>query len=150
VRSWSGSLRAAGTAVLAVAALGVLTACSRAADAPDTSSSLLRLYEHHASNEEVEASGTVRKVLGTRLTRSGNHEGFIVEVPVPLTSQSLRVKIEDNVDISGSIPLAAGDHVHFRGEYVYDSRGGIVHWTHHDPRMRHEPGFIEVNGKRYS
>ena len=33
--------------------------------------------------------------------------------------------------------MRAGDDVQVRGEYIYDPRGGIIHYTHHDPRGRH-------------
>jgi hypothetical protein len=62
----------------------------------------------------------------------------------------LTVRVEDNVDLTGPIPLAPGDAVTVRGEYEYDRRGGVIHWTHRDPRGRHPPGYVDVNGERYN
>jgi hypothetical protein len=57
--------------------------------------------------------------------------------------------VEDNVDLTGPIPLAAGDDVLVRGEYIYDPRGGLVHETHRDPRGRRPAGYVQTGGKLY-
>ncbi len=45
--------------------------------------------------------------------------------------------------------LKPGDIVEFCGEYVDNDRGGLVHWTHRDPRGRHAHGWLRHNGKIY-
>jgi hypothetical protein len=40
--------------------------------------------------------------------------------------------------------------VEVRGEYIYDPRGGLIHYTHMDPRGRHPAGYIRANGKIYN
>lgn len=35
------------------------------------------------------------------------------------------------------------------GEYVWNSKGGLIHFTHHDPQRTHEGGYIEDNGTTY-
>jgi hypothetical protein len=84
----------------------------------------------------------VARVLGERYGRSGEHEGFIVQ---PDGGRALRV--EDNVNITGPIPLQRGDVVTLLGQLECDD--DVIHWTHHDPRGRHISGYIEVNGKTY-
>jgi hypothetical protein len=84
---------------------------------------------------------TVVRVLGIRNSYSGAHEGFLI------AAQQRRIKVEDNVDITGPIPLRRGDAVSLLGQYECDD--GVIHWTHRDPRGRHIAGYIEVNGQRY-
>ncbi|MEL7054408.1 MAG: DUF3465 domain-containing protein, partial [Cyanobacteria bacterium J06588_5] len=45
--------------------------------------------------------------------------------------------------------LRVGDRVSVKGEYEWNDRGGLIHWTHHDPRNVHEGGWIDHNGLRY-
>ncbi|HEY9180899.1 MAG TPA: DUF3465 domain-containing protein [Candidatus Baltobacteraceae bacterium] len=80
-------------------------------------------------------------VLGERSGRSGVHEGFVVSAGADT------YKVEDNVDITGPVPLQRGDAVSLLGQFECDD--GVIHWTHHDPRGRHPSGYIEVNGKLY-
>ena len=101
------------------------------------------------SNVEVTASGSVARILGTRLGPSGDHEGFLLHLR-GAGGHGLTVRVEDNVDITGPIPLQSGDDVEVRGEYIFDPRGGIVHYTHHDPRGRHSSGYVKVHDRLYS
>lgn len=83
----------------------------------------------------------VIRVLGIRNSYSGAHEGFLI------AAEQQRISVEDNVDITGPIPLHRGDTVSLLGQYECDD--GVIHWTHRDPRGRHPAGYIEVNGQRY-
>ncbi len=42
-----------------------------------------------------------------------------------------------------------GDRVTVKGEYEWNERGGLIHWTHRDPRSAHEDGWIEHANVRY-
>jgi hypothetical protein len=58
--------------------------------------------------------------------------------------------IAHNIDIAQRINnLTIGDTIYFSGEYVWNEKGGLVHWTHHDPRGRHESGWLKHNGTTY-
>ena len=60
------------------------------------------------------------------------------------------ILIAHNIDLAPRIPeLRRGDRVGFKGEYEWNERGGVVHWTHHDPRKSHEEGWIRHEGKTY-
>ena len=100
------------------------------------------------SGVEVTASGSVARVLGMRRGPSGVHEGFLLHLRGS-AGRGLTVRVEDNTDLTGPIPLAAGDDVEVRGEYIYDPRGGLIHYTHRDPRGRHAAGYVAVNGRTY-
>ena len=72
------------------------------------------------------------------------HQRFILQV-----EPSLTLLISHNIDLAPRVPLRAGDSISFRGEYEWNDRGGVVHWTHHDPRGRRRGGWIEHDGRRY-
>jgi hypothetical protein len=92
----------------------------------------------------IEITAVVEKVL--KDDRSGSrHQRFIVRLP---SGQTLL--IAHNIDIAPRIAgLAAGDTVSFSGIYEPNNKGGVVHWTHHDPAGRHAAGWIEHHGHRY-
>ena len=55
-----------------------------------------------------------------------------------------------NIDLSPRIEnLKKGDVVEFFGEYEYSPQGGVMHWTHHDPRGHHTDGWLKHQGKTY-
>jgi len=58
--------------------------------------------------------------------------------------------ITHNLDVAPRIAgLRVGDNVGFNGEYVWNERGGVIHWTHHYPQGRHVTGWVMHKGKRY-
>ncbi len=83
-------------------------------------------------------------VLPDQVGPTGRHERFLVRLP-----SGLALEIDDNIDIAPRAPVREGDTVLIRGEYIWRSGGGLVHFTHRDPRGRHADGWIEVRGKRY-
>ena len=89
-------------------------------------------------------SGTVTKLLSDDTTGS-RHQRFIITL-----SSGKTLLIAHNIDIAPKIAsLSEGGFVKFCGEYEMNAKGGVVHWTHHDPHNRHMGGFLEYNGKRY-
>lgn len=73
------------------------------------------------------------------------HQRFIVQLA---SGQTLL--ISHNIDIAPRIDgLELGDSVSFNGEYVWNAKGGIVHWTHHDPQGRHVAGWLKHKSQRY-
>lgn len=86
--------------------------------------------------------GTVVKNL--RDDREGNpHQRFLLEITPGIT-----LLVAHNIDLAKRVPVREGSQVTVSGEYVWNNRGGILHWTHHDPRGR-QGGWIELNGQRY-
>jgi hypothetical protein len=103
-----------------------------------------RAFESKASDIQVEGEGTVIRVLSDDLNGS-RHQRFIVQLA---SGQTLL--ISHNIDIAQRIGgLEVGDSVRFYGEYVWNEKGGVIHWTHHDPRARHVTGWVKHNGSTY-
>ncbi len=113
---------------------------------PPNDRALCDAYSAQRSNVEVVADGTVTHVLGVAPGRVSPHEGFLLRLA---SSCSLVVRVEANTDFTGTIPIALGQRVAVKGEYEFYPRGGVVHWTHRDPRGRHEGGYIETGGQVY-
>ncbi|MEJ0036012.1 MAG: DUF3465 domain-containing protein [Gammaproteobacteria bacterium] len=96
------------------------------------------------SGARVETMGVVERVLADDNSGS-RHQRFIVRLP---SGQTLL--IAHNIDIAPRLEgLARGDAVSFSGIYEPNDKGGVVHWTHHDPSGRHASGWIEHKGQRY-
>ncbi len=101
-------------------------------------------YANRASNLQVEGEGEVVKLLPDD-NKGSRHQKFLVRVASGKT-----LLFAHNIDLAGRIDdIKVGDHVSFRGEYVYNPKGGVVHWTHHDPRDEHPAGWIKHNGQTY-
>jgi hypothetical protein len=54
-----------------------------------------------------------------------------------------------NISIAPRVPLATGDRVEFMGRFDWNSAGGLLYRTHHDPNMVIEDGWLRHNGKVY-
>lgn len=106
--------------------------------------SIGRAFASRASNIQVQGEGTVSRILPDDLN-GARHQRFIVELA---SGQTLL--FAHNIDIAPRIDgLEVGDAVRFNGEYVWNAKGGVIHWTHHDPQGRHVAGWVVHKGKTY-
>jgi hypothetical protein len=98
----------------------------------------------HAHNVRVEGEGRVSKVLPDD-TEGSRHQRFLLRLDSGHT-----ILIAHNIDLAPRVAeLKPGDLVEFNGEYVWNERGGVVHWTHRDPSGRHGAGWLRHNGQTY-
>ena len=105
---------------------------------------LIRAISERRTAYQVQGSGTVTRVLSDDNDGS-RHQRFILQLE---TGQTLLVA--HNIDLAPRIEgLGPGDTVSFFGEYEWNERGGLIHWTHHDPGGRHVDGWLQYKGKRY-
>jgi hypothetical protein len=99
--------------------------------------SLQRAIAARADGVPVTGRGVVLKLL--RDDREGSpHQRILLRVDGGGT-----VLIAHNLELAPRVePLAVGDMLEFSGEYVWNEKGGVVHWTHPDPRGHHRAGWI--------
>jgi len=101
-------------------------------------------FRAHASGVQVSGKGITTRVLSDD-TDGSRHQRFILEL-----SSGQTVLIAHNIDLAPRISsLREGDPVEFNGVYEWNSKGGVIHWTHHDPEGRHEAGWLRHNGRTY-
>ncbi len=136
-------IRLAVAIVLAMVA-GLLRLLS---DAPITPSSngesgIVRAIEQRLSDQIVETDARV-----TRLLADDNHGSRHQRLLIDVDGHS--VLIAHNIDLAPRVPLKRGDTIRVRGEFEWNDKGGVIHWTHHDPKRRHPAGWIEHDGRRY-
>lgn len=101
-------------------------------------------YAKHLSDVQVQGKGRVSRILPDDNDGS-RHQRFIL---VLASGQTLLVA--HNIDLAPAIAnLKTGDMVGFNGEYEWNNKGGVIHWTHHDPRGGHPAGWLMHQGTIY-
>ena len=101
-------------------------------------------FDRHQSNVQVQSVGRVKAVLSDD-NEGSRHQKFILGLENGLT-----VLVAHNIDLAPRIKnIQKGDTVEFYGEYEYTEKGGVIHWTHHDPQNRHVGGWLKYEGEIY-
>ena len=110
----------------------------------DDQHKIMQAYQQQSSNIQVQGRGVVKAILPDDNDGS-RHQKMILKLENGLT-----VLIAHNIDLAPRIEgLKKGDTVEFYGEYEYSQKGGVIHWTHHDPRGKHIDGWLKYQGKIY-
>jgi hypothetical protein len=112
--------------------------------APDADAVLATAFESRQSNLQVKGQGQVVRILAD--DRDGSrHQRFILRLDSGQT-----ILIAHNIDLAPRVSgLERGDTVAFHGEYEWNAKGGVIHWTHDDPDGRHVAGWLKHNGQIY-
>lgn len=88
--------------------------------------------------KQVMTQGTVCRILEDD-NKGRRHQRFLIELKSGQT-----ILIAHNIDLAGRVaPLAVGDILLVNGEYAFNEKGGVIHWTHRDPKGRHQHGWIK-------
>jgi hypothetical protein len=118
----------------------VLLQCSFFANAI----SLEQAIQQRTSNVQVKGTGTVIRLLKDD-NRGSRHQKFILKL-----ASNKTILIAHNIDLAPRInAISTGDIIAFYGEYEWNNKGGVVHWTHHDPNGHHIGGWLKHNGTTY-
>lgn len=100
-------------------------------------------FKAKKSDVQVSGHGLVIKLLKDD-NKGSRHQKFLVQINAQQT-----LLFAHNIDLAPRVPLQTGDTISFYGEYVYNPKGGVIHWTHHAPQGDHVAGWILHNGKKY-
>ena len=108
-------------------------------------SSLHNAIANKAQDIQVEGKGHVVAILPDD-NKGSRHQKFILKVDNGTT-----VLVAHNIDLAPRIDgIQKGDSVAFYGEYIWNEKGGVVHWTHYDPNNKHPHGWLKHNNRTYS
>ena len=102
-----------------------------------------KAYADQRSKVWVEVQGRISRLLSDD-NEGSRHQRFILELDSGHT-----VIVAHNIDLAKRIPLEKNDTITLAGRYEWNNRGGVVHWTHHDPENRRKGGWIKFNGTVY-
>lgn len=101
-------------------------------------------YENQRSDLQIRGDGEVIEVL------SDDHDGSRHQRFILRTSTGQTILVAHNVDLAARVEdLKVGDRIEFNGEYDWNTKGGVIHWTHGDPQGWHEGGWIKHEGRTY-
>jgi len=101
-------------------------------------------FTHHKSDIQVKGSGSVIKLLADD-NQGSRHQRFLLRLGTGQT-----ILIAHNIDLAAKISnLEINDVVEFYGEYEWNAKGGVIHWTHRDPNNRHVHGWLKHKGTSY-
>ena len=114
------------------------------ADRGGQNNAIKQAFLNRESDKQVSGQGIVAKVLPDD-NEGSRHQKFILQL-----DRDQSILVAHNIDLAPRLDgLREGDRVKFYGEYEWNDRGGVLHWTHHDPGGRHPDGWLEYKGKRY-
>lgn len=121
---------------------------------------IIEVSEHPAASKVVTSPNSKKKLI-LKHGRWTKGEGIIIKVlpddTNPPCHQRLLLKISDdrtllithNVDLAPRVENPQrGDLISFYGEFIDNEKGGLIHWTHHDPNGG-RGGYIIHNSIRY-
>ncbi|NOQ15053.1 MAG: DUF3465 domain-containing protein [Methyloprofundus sp.] len=105
---------------------------------------LAELFAQQRSDVQVEGMGRVIVILADDLQGS-RHQRFIIQL-----NSGQTLLIAHNIDLAPRVnALSVGDFIEFFGEYEWNDKGGVIHWTHYDPAGNHLDGWILHNNIVY-
>ncbi|MFK8012253.1 MAG: DUF3465 domain-containing protein [Marinicellaceae bacterium] len=99
------------------------------------------LYISKASGKFVEFKATVENILNDDL-KGDKHQRLILRI-----SPKRTVLLAHNIDVAPRVPVKIRDSVLVKGQYEWNEKGGVVHWTH--KKDNNPYGWILHKNKKY-
>lgn len=110
----------------------------------DVNQTVVNAFERRQSDVWVQGAGVVTKLLPDD-NKGSRHQKFLVRI-----NEKQSLLFAHNIDLSPRInALKVGDSIEFKGEYVFNPKGGVIHWTHHDPKGQQQGGWIKHQGNTF-
>ena len=104
-------------------------------------SNIDQLHSSRTSGTMVTFEATVYKLLRDDLT-GDKHQKMI------LKTGNKTLLLAHNIDIAPRVPVIKGDKLLIKGQYEWNEKGGLVHWTHRSNNS-HPQGWIKFNNTKY-
>lgn len=109
---------------------------------------IYRAYTQQNPQQKVQVlgCGQIKKILqddndGTR------HQKFLISID---GYPQMSVLVAHNIDLAARVAnIQPNTPIRFYGEYIYNEKGGVLHWTHKDPAARHQDGWLDYNGQKF-
>lgn len=114
---------------------------------PSVSSELELAIRQHKFGVVATLTAEVIKTLPDD-NEGDRHQRFLLRLPKRIDDVRT-ILVAHNIDLAPRVPLSTGDIVTIHGQYEWNDRGGVMHWTHIDPKGWRESGWIELDGERY-
>jgi hypothetical protein len=103
---------------------------------------VIQVIESRKSGQIISFDAKVVKLLADDL-KGDRHQKMIVK------TKGKTLLIAHNIDIAPRVPVKEGQYIQVKGEYQWNEKGGLVHWTHKS-NNNHADGWIKFNNKTYN
>lgn len=101
-------------------------------------------FRNGRSNVQLGGEGRVVRILPDD-NKGSRHQKFLLALDSGHT-----LLIAHNIDLAPRVEnLREGERLEFYGEYEWNEKGGVIHWTHHDPKGRHMGGWLKYQNRVY-
>lgn len=101
-------------------------------------------FVNQQGNFQVMQTGRIIKLMKDD-NYGPRHQRFLVEL-----DDGQKLLIAHNTDLAPRIEdIKTGEIISFYGEYEWNNKGGVIHWTHHDPRKKHPDGWLIYGNRKF-
>ncbi len=107
-------------------------------------SEIVRALENRKMVNFIQGANLVVTRILPEDTRGNPHQLWMARL-----SSGSQVKIIYNLDMGERVPLKVGDVFSVGGQFLWTNKGGLIHWTHEDPRKNRPDGYVILDGQVY-